>query len=334
MTNKSEELIRFCQMLTTAVKCGKPLPQALLSLKPVSGNDKAVAWCNSIGRKMSEGYAIETAVSELSGFDPTLARLLPLLGENRLLRVLESYTRYLVVLESLNQRLSAAIAYPFLLLLLMNLNFFHLNFFLFPRAYSQMQAAHQDPSLLMRLLYFVNPDFWPLSLVVPGLFFICLAVMIRQFFKGLGAGKTIWGEVSGMNSIVAQQEAARVQACLCLYLESGYSLEKSMRMTGELLDDRKNGLMDTLAALESGMAISEAFALSPVLRRVYLADDSGEGLVEALQRCARSNFRSSMARMKNVSGIFAVLALLVASLFVLSVTSGFFDTYYWLMWSY
>lgn len=334
MNGRSEELIRFCQIMATAIKCGRPLPEALLRMKPLAGNDRAAAWCNDLGRRMGEGYSIEAAVKELSGFDPVLARLMPLLGENRLILVLENYTRYLVVIESLNQRMTAAIAYPFLLLLLLNFNLFHLNFVLFPRAYVQMQSAGQGPSLLMRLLFFADVNFWPLALVIPFLLLVCVVVLARQVWRGFDAGTTVWGSISGMNSIVLQQNTARAQSVICLYLESGYSLEKALAAAADLLGRNDYGLKTSLAALEQGFSIHDSFARSPVLKNVYLPDDSGEGIVEALRRGAGSSYRSSLAKLKNISTVFATLALVLAGFFVLSVTSGFFDTYYWLMWSY
>ncbi len=332
MSGSSEELIRFCQIISTALKSGRPLPDSLLAMKANDG--KASVWCRQVGKKLAEGGSIESAVKDLEGFDPVLARLMPLLGESRLIRVLETYTKYLVIVESLSQRLAATMAYPVLLLSLLTINLLHMNFYLFPRALHEIQAVGRMPSITMRLLYFVDTNFWPVSLIIPVLLIICLTLMVKQFFLGFSAGGTIIGMLSGMNSIVYQQNAARALSVTGLYLEAGYPLERALKCASDLLGPVDLGLRDAEAALKQGNSVQIAFSRSKLLRGIYLDDLSGDGLMELLQRNARARYISSMRQAKNVSVLFGILMIMVAAIFVLSVTSGFFDTYYWLMWSY
>lgn len=332
MSGNSEELIRFCQIISTALKSGKPLPDSLLAMNANDG--KASAWCRKLGKKLAEGGSIESAVRELEGFDSVLARLMPLLGESRLITVLETYTKYLVIIESLSQRLAATMAYPVLLLSLLTVNLLHMNFYLFPRALYEIQAAGRMPSMTMRLLYFVDVNFWPISLIIPFLLLLCLVLMIKQFFLGFSAGGTIIGTLSGMNSIVYQQNAARALSVTGLYLEAGYPLERALKSASDFMGTVDLGLNAAVAALEQGNTVQTAFSRSKLLRSIYLDDISGDGLMDVLQRNARARYISSMRQAKNASVLFGILTIMVAAIFVLSVTSGFFDTYYWLMWSY
>jgi type II secretory pathway component PulF len=332
MSGKSEELIRFCQILSTALKSGRSLPDSLLAMQ--ANDAKSSAWCREVGKKLAQGGSIETAVKDLEGFDPVLARLMPLLGENRMILVLESYTKYLVIIESLSQRLAATMAYPVLLLSLLGLNLLHMNFYLFPRALHEMQAGGRMPSLTMKLLYFADVNFWPMSLIVPVLLVLCLTLMIKQFFLGFSSGGTIIGMLSGMNSIVSQQNAARALSVTGLYLEAGYPLEKALKCAAELMGPVDLGLRDAVIALEHGNSVQAAFSRSKLLRGIYLDDLSGDGLMDVLRRNSRARYISSMRQAKNASVLFGILTSMVAAVFVLSVTSGFFDTYYWLMWSY
>ena len=61
------------------------------------------------GRQDVTGHPVEEACRELKDFDPVLARLMPLLGNNRLLKVLELYTGFLVNLERVRESLKTAL---------------------------------------------------------------------------------------------------------------------------------------------------------------------------------------------------------------------------------
>ena len=334
MNQKNRELICFCQLLATSLKSGRPLPVTLSQIKETNRHSRAVEWCHRIGKRLSEGVALETAVKELAGFDPVLASLMPLLGENRLIQVLEAYTRYIVVVDTLNFKLSTALAYPFMLLLFICFNLLHLNFKLFPGALEQMRLAKQPANLVMRMLYFAEVSFWPWSLIVPLTVFVAIFLIIKQFLVGIRSGKTFWGRFSGMNDIVKQQNAARAQSVIGLYLEAGYSLDKALRISSNIFDGHDCGLGHAATALERGVTIEEAFSKSEVLDSLIISDDSSEGLILTMKRFATGNYNSSLARLKTFSAVFGTLAMVVAGFFVLSVTSGFFDTYYWLIWSY
>lgn len=337
MNNKasSEELIAFCHILTTSLKSGRPLPVSLMSFPAGRENSQAVDWCRKIGKRLAEGYSLEQSVKDLAGFDPVLARLMPLFGENRLLKILESYTRYLVIIESLNQKLSSAIFYPFMVLLLSVLNLFHLNFFLFPCVMKDLVESGRGPSLLMKVLFFADWHFWPGSLVIPLILLASIFFMARNFIVGLNSGATFWGWISGLNGIVYRQNAARAQAAVALYLDAGMSLEKSLRMASEIFDESAGfGLADVAAAIEHGMTIQDSFAQSPALRDVCVTKDTAEELDSVLSRFSRGNYSASLAMLERLSNISGTFALLLAGFLVLCVTSGFFNTYFWVIWSY
>lgn len=333
MKERTHELISFCNVITTALKSGRPLPETLTVLKAGDFSSPAQQWCQTIGKRLADGYSLEQAVMDLENFDPVLAKLMPLMGENRLIRLLESYTRYLVVVESLNQRLSAAIFYPFMLLMLLNVNLLHLNFFLFPEAMLQLEQLGQRPSVTMYLLYFMEIRLWPWALILPLALLAALFMILRQFVKGIDSGHSLLGRISGMNQIVIRQNAARAHALIGLYLEAGMTLEKALRQSAELSDNNAD-LLAALAALEQGHPIEAAFVRSELLKSICVAENTPEGLAQTFKRSSDGLFRSTMTRLKNVSTLFGSAAILVAAFFVFSVTSGFFDTYFWLIGSY
>ncbi|GAB4279800.1 MAG: hypothetical protein Kow0029_23880 [Candidatus Rifleibacteriota bacterium] len=332
---RTDELISFCNLLMIALKSGKPLPVSLLKLNAENNFSKSAEWCRTIAKRLEEGHSLEDSVRALSDFDPVLARIIPLMGERRLVKVLEIYTNYLAISESLNQKLKGAIFYPFAVMLLLSFNLFHLNFFLFPNAMKDLLSSGKEPSLLMQLLYFAEPELWPGSLFVPLLLVLVLMIMTSTLFSGKVNGLGILYNLSGFKQIYLKQCAARVQAALSLYLESGISLEKAIAYTADAFnEDSAMGLREVADALEKGNSPEEAFSRSIILKDIVFANQSEEDLPLVLRRWSGGNFKSSVAMLETVTNISGTLALVLAGFFVLCVTSGFFNTYYWLIRSY
>lgn len=334
--NSTAELISFCQIMTTALKSGKPLPQSLLNLnKSKSENSRAVIWCRELGKSLSEGYPLEEAVKQLKSFDPVLSNLLKLLGQNRLLKMLEAYTRYLVIIESLNQKVFAALIYPFIILVFICAILLNFNFLLFPRAMNDMAAANMPPSLMMKLLYFADLSFWPLALILPLIIFTTFIIFVHFMIRGIHCPNSIIGAFFSLNRVVVAQNAARAQAVIALYLEAGYSLEDSLLNASQLFDQQeKYQLKNVAEAIKRGNPLKEAFELSPLLKGLSSVADTKENLSEIFRRFSNSNFKVSVSFLTLFTDVSAVLAMLMAGFFVLCITSGLFDTYYWLIWSY
>jgi hypothetical protein len=64
------------------------------------------------------------------------------------------------------------------------------------------------------------------------------------------------------------------------------------------------------------------------------ADLTPDLYAEKLEYASESNFRHSCASIRTSSQMMAITALLAAGLFVALITSGIFDTYYWLIWMF
>ncbi len=82
------------------------------------------------------------------------------------------------------------------------------------------------------------------------------------------------------------------------------------------------------------MSVRDAFGQSRILKNCGYVQDSTMDLSEALLRSARGNHRMSVAFLERINQIAGIIALVLAGFFVLCVTSGFFDTYYYLLVTY
>lgn len=333
-TENNREIITFCQMLSLALKSGRSLPESLLALSGRRPENKASQWCREIGQKMSSGYSAQEACSELADFDPVMARLLPLLGDDRLGKVLDFYTRCLINLGIVQEKLKAAFFYPFLVITVLVANLVYLNIYLFPQVFIDMGSSVRSLPIMVRLLHFTEVNLWPLSLILPLLIFGSLVMIIKTSFGTIDSNSVI-ARIYGAAAAVRLQETARLQSLVSLYLKAGLSLEESVKNSAKLAG--KSDAADLTSAgnvLSQGHPPEEAFAYSNVFMEIAHAELTPELYAEKLAYASESNYRNSCALMKNSSEFMAVAALLMTGFFVAIVTSGVFDTYYWLMWMF
>ncbi|HAE40436.1 MAG TPA: hypothetical protein DCG57_17660 [Candidatus Riflebacteria bacterium] len=332
-TNNQEAIV-FCQILALALKSGRPLPESFSAMAGHHGDSKASLWCRELAGKMAAGYSTQEACSDLADFDPVLARLIPLLGDKRLLKVLELYTRYLINLETVKERLKAVMFYPQVVMIVLLANLCYLNLYLFPQVLVDMGGPQRSLPIMVRLLHFTEPTLWPFSLLIPTLIVIVLYVMIKTSFGRVDSDSGIT-RIYGVASAMRLQQIARLQGLISLYLQAGFSLEESVENSAQLADQKDaTDLVSVSRVLSQGKTAQEAFAYSDVFFEIAHADLTPEFYAEKLAYVSDSNYKDSYARIKNSSQNMLLLAMLLTGFFVAMVTSGVFDTYYWLIWMF
>jgi type II secretory pathway component PulF len=255
------------------------------------------------------------------------------MGQGKLITVLDHYTRYLAMVETLNQKLQVTFFYPAVIFILLIFNLLHLNFFLFPAALVEFTRENASPGWIMKLLYFANYEFWPFSLILPLLFFLCMLAFFRPWIKNVVSGKSHVSKFTGIDRLLEWQTTAQAQAVVGLYLQSGFTLEKALRSADELLD-QSNGFADAADAVSRGFGIRDAFALSPALKDSGYLEDSGMELSEAMLNAAQGNHRITLGMLESFNRFAGIIVIFIAGFFVLCVTAGFFDTYYSLLVAY
>lgn len=335
MSADYRELTAFCQILTVALRSGKPLPESLSELSARGSDNASSVWCRNISDKLAAGYSLEEACRELAGFDPVLARLMPLLGQNRLIKVLELYTSFLVSLETVREKCQSAIFYPFLVVSLLIANLLHLNFSLFPIVYKQIVLNNGAQPLMLRLLHFSEPGLWPLSLIIPLFMTFCFAGMLRALFAKKLHSNSWLAKISGLAEAIRLQELGRLQGIVGLYLEAGFSLDRAVAEAACFADNVDSETLRNVAeSLAHGVEPAFALSMSPVLKNLSASVAEPTIFSDKLKFMSDSNYHCSNALMRRLSSFMSVAALLLTGLFVAVVTASFFDSYYWLIWSF
>jgi type II secretory pathway component PulF len=285
-----------------------------------------------LAQKLADGYSVQDACRDLSDFDPVLQRLLPVLGDNRLIKVLEFYTGCLINLNMIKMRLQTAFFYPLVVLCILVVNLVYLNISLFPHVISAHSPGGRSLPFMIRLLHFTEPDLWPLSLIVPFVILVSAVILIKTFLGMIDADSFIV-RIYGVAAAVRLQETARLQSLISLYLKAGLPLEQSLENSAALAGKiDADDLLSVSRVLSQGQPVEEALAYSDVFLEIAHADLAPEFYAEKLEYAAESNFKLSCARIRQSSQNMSICALLAAGLFVALITSGIFDTYYWLIW--
>lgn len=327
-----KELIAFCQLMSLSLRSGKPLPESLMTMSGQRKDTKSSQWCSDLSRKLSEGLSIDEAVRALKGFDPVLARLMPLMGEKKLITLMETYTAFLISLETVREKLKAAFIYPVLLIGIILMNILHLNFILFPKMQEVIALTGATAPLPLNLLYFANYLYWPFSIVLPCITLAIFIVMVKSMFEErLDSGNFVL-RIFGLAHTISLQERSRILRIINLYVQAGYSLEKSVETASELAGGKNSEELTNVAqSLARGNEPEFAFSLSSVTRVLGYSANAPTLLSQKLDYVADSYRRQSFAQLRQIRNVAFTAALLLAGMFVLMVTSGVFDSYYWLM---
>ncbi|HNX76505.1 MAG TPA: type II secretion system F family protein [Candidatus Rifleibacterium sp.] len=327
------ETIVFCQLLSVSLRSGQPLPEALSHLG-ASLDNQAALWAKNLAQKLSQGHPVEEICREMAGFDPVLARLMPLLGDGRLLRILEIYTGFLVNLERVRDNLKSALFYPTVVVGLLLANLLQLNFGLFQQVYLSSSASAEPLPLALRALYFAEPGMWPMALPIPLLMLIAFIGMFRSMAIVKIDSRSLLARLARFSEALRLQETGRIQGVISLYLQAGQPLVKAVANAAELASDFDAASLALVAkSLGDGETPAGAFSFSPVLQNFAEGTQDAETLAERIEYASESNYRHSYSLLRNISNKMMLVALLLTGLFVLLVTSGAFGSYYWAVWS-
>ena len=329
-----EEMIAFCRLIIAASKSSIGLINALEKFNNNSNKKQSIIWINELIDKLKKGYSINEAKDSLKGLDPVLARLLPLLGNDKLVKVFEIYTKYLIKQETCKKQMRCLVWYPLLVMILCFGFIVFLNFYSFPNAETISVIENSFDAWSFRLLYFANVTFWPFSLIIPGLMvyliFDCTIYMITGYFSDF----SLWAWISGLKKASEMNEKSRLVALLSLYVEAGYSLNQAISESIPFIGEKTaTELMQTNKSFSEGNHLSEILLKSDILSGFLNGKESVDELPEKLQYAYDNYNFETINILKSVSDKLFYIPLIIAGLMVLLAAVGFFGSYSYLGWS-
>ncbi len=333
---RNEELILFCQMLSMASQSGIPLAESLIEASNAHSGRIAGNWCRNLALRLKDGYSIENAMQDLEGFDSILAGIVAVIGEDRLIEILQSYSRFLLFIETIRENLKTAFFYPLVIMFFLLANLMLLNFFVFPALFQEFIGKINEVPILMRALYFAEPRMWPFSLLFPCLFFWATANTVKTIWTGDWQvfRHSLIARLMKLNLFIEKQAEARIQSLIALYLGAGFTLVESIYRASD--SDPKMSetfrLRNVAEALKNGVDFKEAMEQSPVLE--YFAEVSTEGqeLEFKLKKMAKLRFHSAKKDFSFMEKVASIVAVILAGIMVMIISLSFFSTYFWQLW--
>lgn len=334
ITSKQEELISFCNLLTIASKSAKPFIQALDLLK-LSGKDTlAIKWAEELALKLKRGYSVDEAVEEIKSIDPVLAKLMPLIGNERLVKLFEIYTKYLIKQDTCFKQISCLVWYPLIVMILGFLVIVYLNFYSFPLMESMVDFEGYLSTWSLKLLYFSNLYYWPFSLVIPSLLLFLIVDCSIFMITGKFFNYSLWSKISGLSKATKMNERARLAALLYLYLDVGYSFNEAVESSIFFLNDKeKNELLELNKAYIKGNKLAEVLHKSELLSKIINGNETSEELPVKLKYAYNDYNYETLLIIKSVSERLFYIPLILAGFIVLVVSIGLFGSYSLFAWS-
>lgn len=322
-----DEMVAFCRLLVAASKTKLPFAIALEKFKSRSSG-LAGDWIEELSDKLKNGYSVEEVSMRLKGLDPVIARLLPLIGNDRLIEVLDVYTRFLVKQEICRKQIGAFVLYPLVVMLIALFSICYLNFVNFPTMVELAESHLVLEGWIIRLFYFANLSYWPISLIMPGFLTYMTIDCLITMIKGEFGNASIWGKITGLKKVLDMNEKARLAAMISLYLSSGYSLDKALEVVATFLAEKeKQEVLEMQRALVAGNSVKESLTKSNILAKLLNGKESNEELAEKLKHCYEAINAEAMVILATTSERVFYIALIVAGLTVLLAASGFFGSY-------
>ena len=326
--SRQDELIAFCRLLTTASKSGKPFVYSLELLTKNQYDDKSITMAENIANKLKNGYSIDEAVKSIKDMDPVLARLMPLLGNERLVKVFEIYSNYLVKQETCLKQISNLVWYPLLVMILSFLVIIYLNLFYFPVADSMATFHSFFDSWSLNLLYFMNLSYWPLSLIIPGIIVYLIIDCAIFMISGHFFSSSLWSRLSGIDKTIEMNDKTRLAAFLFLYTEAGYSLSEAIDASLSFFDETTSKeLLDFNQAFIQGNKLSEVLYKSNLMSDILKGNETADELVVKFKYAYDAYSYDTITLIKVVSDKLFYLPLIIAGLVVLAVSLGLFGSY-------
>ena len=326
--NQRRELILFCNLLSTACKTDQSLAKALAKNTNEQKNSRCAVWASSVARNLQDGYSLEECASQLSGFDPVLAQIMPLLGERKLIKILDLYSRFLLKLDMCNKQIRLLTSYPMLIIGFAIAFIVYLNFSMFPEMVQIFGHRGFAENWTMYLFYFADFYYWPMSLIIPAILLYLGYEAARIAFSGSVKEKYFWSRITGLSEADLLNRKARVIALMSLYLKAGYSLNDAISTTAQLAsEEEKKDILNAEAVLRTGASYAEAIGRSEILGEVLNGNENSEELPDKLD-CAFNGLNDeAIFKIKNCENRILYISIFLAAIVVLVVALGAYGSY-------
>ena len=333
------DLAMVTRQLATLVQSNLPLDEALQAAAEQSRNSRIKGMLLQVRSRVSEGYTLAYAMAEFPQVFNEMYRAMVNAGEHAgyLGPVLEQLADYTEQRQYTGQKLQMAMIYPFILVGVAIAVVVALMVFVVPELVGIFAQSQRELPVLTRGLI-ATSDFlreWGHWLLL-GL--VALVVLARRLLRDEGR-KTAWHRfllrVPGLSRLLVALDTARFASTLSILMASGVPLLDSLRIAGEVLNNRvlRQDSKDVAERVAEGSSLNRALRESgrfpPMMVHMVASGEASGELETMLDRSARNQERELEMTLGTMMALFEPLMVVVMGgmvlLIVLAILLPIFD---------
>ncbi|MEP5766415.1 MAG: type II secretion system inner membrane protein GspF [Halieaceae bacterium] len=310
---KGSELALVTRQLATLVQSNLPIDECLQAVAEQTRKQRLTGLLLQVRSRVAEGHSLAYAMGDFPQVFSEMYRAMVKAGEHAgfLGPVLEQLADYSEQRQYTQQKLKMAMIYPFILLGVAVSVVVALMVFVVPELVGIFAHTRSELPWLTRALI-ASSDFlraWGVWLLVV---LIALGIAVKQLLRNDGRRRK-WHQlllkVPGIAGILTAVDTARFASTLSILMASGVPLLESLRIAGEVLNNRilRESSADVAERVQEGSSLHRALQQSgrfpPLMVHMVASGEASGELETMLQRSATNQERELEMTLGTLMGI-------------------------------
>lgn len=323
------ELALMTRQLATLVQSNLPIDECLQAVAEQTRKQRFKGLLLQVRSRVAEGHTLAYAMGEFPNVFNEMYRAMIKAGEaaGYLGPVLEQLADYSEQRQYTQQKLKMAMIYPFILLGVAVSVVVALMVFVVPELVGIFAHTNAELPWLTRFLI-GSSDFlrdWGLWLLL-GL--VVLVIGLRQLLRNERRRKS-WHRmllrVPGVSGILTTVDTARFASTLSILMASGVPLLESLRIAGEVLNNRvlRDSSAEVAEMVQEGSSLNRALQQSgrfpPLMVHMVASGETSGELETMLQRSATNQERELEMTLGTLMGILEPMMVVFMGAMVLGI---------------
>jgi general secretion pathway protein F len=323
----NQDMVLVTRQLSTLVASGLPVDEAIKAAADQSEKRRTVKLLLDIRARVLEGRSLAEAIAEYPGTFPKVYGATIAAGEHsgQLDLILERLADYIETAHESRQKISLALLYPFILLVLSFLVVFGLLSFVVPKIVAVFANTGQELPLLTRGLIglsdFMSDNYiYLLGIVVGSIAAYRIALQyehVQYAVDKLKLRLPIYAKISrGLNT-------ARFVSTLSILSESGIALVDGMKIAVEVVDNRhiksriKMAIKNVIEGASLRASLGQTACFPPMMIHMIGSGETSGSLEKMLARTASSQQREIENKIAVLIKLFEPMVLIFMGVIVM-----------------
>lgn len=326
------ELALITRQLSTLIRAGMPLEQALKAVADQSNKDRNRNLLLATRTKVLEGLPLVAGLSEFPGTFSPLYQATVEAGEQsgHVDTVLDNLADYTETSNALRQKVMTAMIYPAILGIFALIIVVVLMVFVVPTVVQSYAHLGGDLPALTKFLVasselLVNQ--WPVIITV----LLAIILITVQTFKRPGPKRWLHRlilKIPLLGTLSRSANAARFTRTFSMLLSAGVPVLEALRISGEVMNNlpMRDAVGDAIVHVREGRAIHKALAdcrlFAPMTVHLIANGEASGELEEMLRRAADHHEREVQTLTTSLTATFEPLMILVMGGLVATIVMG------------